>query len=204
MKKLLAVLSMLVFVCSCSSQTTKNTGPSMSVDELDGGTVVTELGYGIKVNDGSSLQRKWYVLNDPQSPVEILKAGITTSYKTSQYSGEYKYLAQGTATAKEPVAALEIRYLLFNVFGDHMQTLSATVVSDISGEYSLAKSGTWRAWSENDVSEFLTAVSFVASVRTPDGRVWRYDPAKVLRQVEQIKVKLTEKELAPEQEKPKS
>jgi len=64
------------------------------------------------------------------------------------------------------------------------------------------KDMSWRAW-ENDVSGALTVISFVARTRTPDGRIWSYDSAKLLREVEKIKLKLTEKELVPEKDRPK-
>lgn len=98
--------------------------------------------------------------------------------------------------------AFEVRFLLFDVWGDHMQTLSATKVSDLNGQMPLGEAGSWRAW-ENDVSELLTVVSFPARVRTADGRTWNYDPVRLLREVERIKVKLTEKELSPEQRRPR-
>ena len=71
------------------------------------------------------------------------------------------------------------------------------------GQIALKDTGSWTTW-ENDVSEIFTVVSFVARVRRPDGTIWEYDPSSMLQQVEGIKVKLTEKELTPEREKPKS
>jgi hypothetical protein len=175
----------------------------LQVEELSGGSMVTDLGYGIQLNKGSSLQRRWFVINDPSCPVQLSGAGISTVYQSSSIGGDYKYKATGSATAGETVTAFEVRYLLFDVWGEHTRTLSDTQVSDLGAQIALKDTGSWAAW-ENDVSEVFTVVSFVARTRRPDGTVWQYDAASLLQQVEKIKVTLTEKELAPERDKPKN
>jgi hypothetical protein len=172
----------------------------LQVEELGGGSVVTNLGYGIQVNKGSSLQRRWFVINDQSCPVRLSGAGINAVYQSSSDSGDYKYKPAGLANAVEPIAAFEVRFLIFDLWGQHIRTLSDTEVSDLSGQIALKDTGSWTAW-ENDVSEILTVVSFVARVKRPDGTVWEYDPSSLLQQVENIEVKLTEKELTPEREK---
>jgi hypothetical protein len=165
--------------------------------------VVTNLGYGIQVNKGSSLQRRWFVINDPSCPVQLSGAGISTVYQGSSIGGDYKYKATGLAITSEMVTAFQVRYLLFDIWGEHSRTLSDTEVSDLRGQVALKDTGSWATW-ENDVSEILTVVSFVARARRPDGTIWEYDVPSLLQQVEKIKVTLTEKELAPEREKPKN
>ena len=200
---LLAATVVLVTAPGCSGQTRlASDGSTLQITQSDGGSVVTKLGYGIKVNDGSTLQRHWYVLNDPSAPVQLSNAGINSVYRESSIGGDYKYVPVGSITALKPISAYEVRFLLFDVFGDHMETLSGTTLVDLTGDRSIAKDGTWRAW-ETEVSEMLTVVAFVARARTADGRIWEFNPAKLLRTVEQVKVKLTEKELTPEREKPK-
>jgi hypothetical protein len=178
-------------------------GRPLQVEELSGGSVVTNLGYGIQVNKGSSLQRRWFVINDPSCPVQLSGAGISTGYQSSSIGGDYKYKATGLATTSETMTAFEVRYLLFDIWGEHLRTLSDTEVSDLKAQVALKDTGSWSTW-ENEVSEVFTVVSFVARVRRPDGTVWQYDASSLLQQVEKIKVTLTEKELAPEREKPKN
>lgn len=175
----------------------------LQVEELSGGSVVTNFGYGIQVNKGSSLQRRWYVINDPSCPVQLSAAGISTVYRSSSIGGEYKYKATGVAATREKITGFEVRYLLFDVWGEHTRTLSDTEVSDLKGQIALKDTGSWRTW-ENEVSEIFTVVTFVARVRKPDGAVWEYDTQSLLQRVEKIKVTLTEKELTPEREKPKN
>jgi hypothetical protein len=211
-RRLVFLICALICLPSCShAQTEKqsrsgssNTVNRLTVLQLSGGSNVTNLGYGIMLNKGSSLQRQWYVVNDPSSAMQLTMAGINTTYHSSSIGGDYNYVPSGTGTFQEPVAAFEVRFLLFDVWGEHMKTLSDTEVADLKDQIELSKTGSWRAWSENEVSELLTVVSFVARVRKPDGTVWQYDTKALLEQVDKIKVRLTEKELTPEKEKPKS
>jgi len=143
----------------------------IQVTTSDGGSVVTPLSQSIKVNDKSSLHRIWVMLNDPGCPVQLENAGITTAYGDR----EYLYRQSGTFKASEPVVALEVRYVLYDIFGDHLKTLSATSVEDVAADTQLPLSelGRWRGW-ENEVAELLTVVAFVAQVRTINGKVWHY------------------------------
>ena len=143
------------------------------------------------------------MINDPSCPVRLSGAGISTVYQSSSIGGDYKYKATGLAITSETVTALEVRYLLFDIWGEHTRTLSDTEVSDLRGQLALKDTGSWATW-ENDVSEIFTVVGFAARVRRSDGTIWEYDAPSLLQQVEKIKVTLTEKELAPEREKPRN
>jgi hypothetical protein len=162
------------------------TAQQMQTTTSDGGSVITDLGYNIKVNKNSSLHRSWVVLNDPGCPVQLTGAGIVTFYG----GREYAYKQTGTFTASEAVAALEVRYVLYDMFGDHITTLSAVSVADVAAGMPspLSDTGTWRA-QENNVSEFLTAVAFVANVRTADGKLWRSEDKAIT--AELVKIRLT-------------
>ena len=193
---------MLSIVASCSGQVTHANGENRALTtvEANGGSVVTNLGYGIQVNKGSSLQRRWFVVNDDSCPMQLNGAGINTTYRSSS---DYSYVPVGSANFREATTAFEIRFLLFDVWGEHAETLDASKIVDAQGEITLKDIGTWRA-SENEVSGMFTVIAFVASVRKPDGTVWQYDAGSLLQQIAKIKVKLTEKELTPEREKPKN
>lgn len=172
----------------------------LEVTDVDGGSVVTELGFKIKINDGSSLRRHWYVVNDPSCPISLAAVGVKTNYHSQQYSGEYQYVPSGTLSAKVGVQAVEVRLMLFDVWGRHLRTLSATEVRDYAPNSTIdfSKTGTWRVWSENEVSEVLSVVSFAAAVRQDNGSIWMMDTKKLLGEVDRIKVKLSENDLTPE------
>ena len=113
----------VILLSSCSSvgpqsaqrQPTKTSRP-LQVEELGGGSVITNLGYGIQVNKGSTLQRRWFVINDPSSPVRLSGTGINVVYVSSSIGGDYEYKAAGLASAGETyiclrVAVPALRYL---------------------------------------------------------------------------------------------
>jgi hypothetical protein len=165
----------------------------LDVSSLDGGAVTTTLGYGITVNKGSSLHRQWFVINDPTCPISLAAAGINTTYDK-----DYSFKGTGNITAKEPIMAFEVRFMIFDVWGNHMRTLSQTELRDIAAgsPVELKNAGSWSA-RENDVSDYLTSVGFVAHVRTSAGKAWSADSKAVLHEVEAVKLKLTQEQLDP-------
>ena len=82
-----------------------------------------------------------------------------------------------------PISAYEVWFVLLDVFGDRLATLSKAQIKDFDTTAKMSLSepmpGTragadWNAnWSE--IRRLLTVVSFVAKVRTQDGVVWQYD-----------------------------
>ena len=142
----------------------------LTVSKKEGSSVVTKLSMGIKVNDGSSLKREYTTINDSNCPVQLNDVGIETSYGSSSYS----FRPTGNLTAKEPIVAYEVVHLIYNVFGEHMKSLSNTEITDIDGQKDFSKYSSWYA-SENNVSEYLICVSYVSNVRTKSGKLWHYN-----------------------------
>src|SRR5207247_1598784 len=98
-----------------------------------GGSVTTTLGYGIRVNPNSSLNREWITAHDSVAPIDFDgTVGVTTVYKTGgEYSsGQYNYHASVTLLFKQDVAAFQIRFVLFDVWGEFTKTLSYTEIED--------------------------------------------------------------------------
>jgi hypothetical protein len=170
----------------------------LKVSTVDGGSVTTNLGHGIAVNKNSSLRRQWFIINDPTCPLTLTEAGINTTYRDRQYS----FKPAGSIKTIEAVAAFEVRFMLFDVWGNHMKTLSGTELRDLKAGVQLALSevGSWRAW-ETEVTKYLTSVGFIAHARTVDGRPWTADTEALLREVDAVKLKLTQEQLEPEKPK---
>jgi len=192
MKRLVILLAMVA-----GGYTTSANAQAIVVTSTDGGSVVTDLGYGIRVNKNSSLRRAWVTMNDPSCPVQLSGAGVTTGYGDR----EYNFIPAGSCEASESVSALEVRYLLYDVFGEHMKTLSGTDVSDRPANlaFPLKDSGEWRAW-ENEVSELLTVVTFIAQVRTTSGKVWRYQEKAIGGELAKMRLQLSAGMLEPGKE----
>jgi hypothetical protein len=157
----------------------------IKVTKYDGGSVVTELGFGVKVNAQSTLMRSWVVLNDSGCPIQLGPSGIKTIYGDR----EYNYIPEGSISTKEKVAAIDIRFLLYDVFGDHIKTITCIQVADIQtgNAIELKNIGSWRAL-ENEISGLLTVVSFVAQVRTSTGIVWKFNTKLIDAELSKIKL----------------
>ena len=150
----------------------------------DGGTVVTPKGYNFAtedINEGSSLRRSWVTLNDTECPLEI----VEVTFPVKGRSGDFFIRAAGHMRPREPISAFEIRILLFDVFGNHLRSLTATMVKDYDAGDEVPLTGRWTmGWT--DVEELLTAVVYVANVRTQEGVVWQYSEEAIAKSYLQL------------------
>lgn len=168
--------SVLVVLASAS------TWADVSTTKADGGSVTTVLSSGIAVNENSTLRREWVTVHDSRLPVDIVGTpGVRTVYERGgRYTrGDYEYEAEYTISVAQPIAAVEVNFILFDVWGIRTKTLSATDVEDFAaGEHSLDAS--WRVFSENEVSEYYASVGYVAAVRTKSGVIFTADTNAVV------------------------
>src|SRR4051812_14485648 len=146
----------------------------VKVDVTDGGSVVTTLSRGIEVNEGSSLTRSFVTINDVSAPVALQQAGIGTVYEGRGYN----FVPKGDMTPREPITAVEVRFVLFDMFGQLIRTVSLTKVRDLGADKKPLTEAAWYA-SEANVRDLLTVASFVAYVRTASGKVWRFNEKKI-------------------------
>ena len=176
--------------------------PRLTITRFDGGSVVTELGYGIKLNKGSSLNREWFVITDSAAPAKVDgRAGVVVRYarESGTYSGHYQYAVDHTLTLSEPLTAVELRVHLFDIFGRSMEALRSVEVVDMSGTVAMKPS--WRARSENEASETLTSVVYVAQARTAAGKLYSIDRQAVLEQLKAISARISDADLDPKPSK---
>jgi len=157
----------------------------ITTSKVNGGSVVTKLSSNIKVNDGSTLAREWIVINDEKCPIQLKDVGINPVY----ISGDgYKFKVIGTLNTLEPIAAYEIHHVLYDVFGGHLTSLNNIDIKDLNGPIDLSLSrGGWNP-SENEVSEYLSCVSYVAAVRTSTGVIWRFKPELIKQELSKIQI----------------
>lgn len=181
----------------------KSKKTKLEVETLDGGSVITELSHDIKVNKNSSLHRKWVVINDAYCPVRIEKSGIATRYGGTYSAMGYFYSARGNIQTKEPIQAIEIRFVLYDVLGNYMDTLSTRIIEDIETDGVRKLTGSWDAW-ESQVSELLSVVSFVAQVRTTSGEIWKCNTQSIEKQLKVLNLKFFGKHILLEEEKEKN
>ena len=144
----------------------------------DGGSIQTKLIANIVLNKESALHREWVAVHDDTMPVDLVGSpGVTTIYQSdgSRYSrGNYRYKATYTVRVTQPVVAIEVRFITFDVWGDRTRALRATDVKDFApGDYPL--DAEWNLYSENEASEHYASIGYVAAVRTKTGEIYRAD-----------------------------
>lgn len=91
---------------------------------------------------------------------------------------------------------------MFDVFGDHVRTLSMTEVADLAEGSGKDLTPEWQVFSENEASEHLASIAYVARVRLADGRVIESEPESVLAEARKISKKLTVEDLEPKMPPP--
>lgn len=143
---------------------------SVTVATADGGSVRTNLGFGIILNEESTLSREWVVIHDARLPVDF----DGTPGTTTRYEDNYEYNVHATLVASQPVTAVNARFIAFDVFGQHVTTLGATEVVDLAPGEPSRFDWEWRVGG-NDASQHFASVGFIARVRTADGQVHHAD-----------------------------
>lgn len=159
----------------------------ITLTKSDGGSVLTELGYNVVVNMGSTLVREKIILNDANCLIQLDSVGINTAYANRKYS----FYPVGSINIKEPIAAFKIHHVLYDVFGDHMKTLSNKEIKDMEGSIDISKSASWYA-SGNNVSNYLICVSYVSKVRTKSGQLWHCDFEAIKKELAELKIEFSE------------
>lgn len=180
------------------------TAESVEVTRASGGSIRTTLSANIVLNSESSLIREWVAVKHVNLPVKLRGTpGVVTRYESGERysSGSYEYSATVEFDVAEPLVAIEICFLTFNVWGEHVRTLNLTEVKDFkAGPNKLT--GTWRIYSENETSEFYASIAYISRARTKDGRVMVGDRAPVIAEAKKFYTKFSESDLDPEKPKP--
>lgn len=192
--KILTIIFILICALTAFSQT------KATVTKASGGTIQTSLSYGIVLNKNSSLSREWITIHDNALPISFSDTiGIKSVYQSSDRSGGYRYQSSFSLEAKEPISAFEVRFLLFDLWGKHIKTLSFTEISDF--ENSKLFVGEWRAYNENEVSEYYASIAYIARVRTQSGKILEGNASTVLEEARKFSKKFTEDALNPTSDK---
>ena len=195
--KLASVTPILLAVLSTPSS-------ADNVTKASGGSIKTVLIQDIVLNGDSSLTREWITVHDSIIPADIEgTAGVTTIYERGRnYSnGDYKYTSEFTLTSSEALSAFEVRFLTFDIWGDHVRNLSITKIMDIPAGEQKKITGKWNVYSENEVSEYYASIAYIAQVRTASGQVIKADPKVVLEEARKFTEKFAEGDLEPAPEK---
>ena len=144
------------------------------------------------LNERSTLSRKAYILNDAKCPVLIEDLSATPVE-----GKDWRMVLNGQIRARSAITAADIRFALFDLFGNHVSTKQTLLVEDVGADdVALVVGPSW-ATSEKEVKVMLTTFAFVAQVRLADGSVWKYDPLDVARALDKLKLRIDPARLEP-------
>ena len=168
-----------------------------TITRADGGSITTPLAYGIAIAKDSSLKREWIAAHDSTMPADLDGTpGVTTVYVSKEYGGNYFYSAKIPLEIKQAVRAVEIRFLVFDVWGNHVRTLSSDSVADIApGKTTL--NSKWSIYSENEVEAHYASIGYVARVRLVDGRIVEIPQDAIIAEARRFAKKFTPEQLEP-------
>lgn len=143
-------------------------GADYNIDRQEDGSFSFAIS-GVQINEGSTLVRESILFNDPSCPIKIQSHSTGIIYKDRGF----RFSAHTSVNIEKAVVAVQIRTILYDVFGQHMHNLGNTEPRDFSpGNFTI--SGEWRA-RENDISDLLTTVTYVSRVRLDDGSQWIFN-----------------------------
>jgi len=165
-----------------------------------GGSIRTALSARVVLNEKSDLQREWITISDKSLSVVFMGlTGIDTMYesKTSYSSSRYIYRSIFTIDCLEPITAVEIKFIAFDVWGKTIKTLVQTEIANYGvGIHRLTAQ--WNLFSENEASEFYASIAYISRVRTKEGKVLVADLTTVLEEAKIFNTKFEASELEPE------
>lgn len=168
---------------SADADTLRGTGGSMNFD----------LGYGIQINEGSSLQREWVIVNDDRLPASLTSFEVDTRLDERNWIYDINYDFELT----EGIQAIEVRFIPFDIWGESNRTLSTTDIQDIAaGEKSLE--GQWRIISENDAVQHYAMLGYVAQVKLTSGKILRADVDSVVEEARRFSDDFSSADLSTE------
>jgi hypothetical protein len=134
------------------------------------------------------------VLNTPGLPLQLPDdAGIKVVYKDSGY----RWAARYTIKTRSALQAFEIRFVLFDVWGNHIQSLSDQEAMDLPADSTKRMDSEWRLFSENEAGRYYACIAYVAKIRTQDGRIVEVDTAPILEEIQKFSAKFQPSELEP-------
>ena len=198
---------------------------SITVDKIDGGPVTVAFD-PMTVNQQSKLRRTWYAINDSRSPVQVVAPGVRI--EPSPGGSYLKFETQVTSlVTSQPIAALELRFVMFDIFGDHMGTIRELYVMDVPAAGAFELKPDWAAAaaprqkpkrdnqpavedrpagvleaSLSDAQRLMYVASFVARVKPAQGELWNADLKSIAAEMGRIlRTGVTDGNLQPTRER---
>jgi hypothetical protein len=182
------MLLLLVFQVIPPASTARKQPPEprrITIQESDGGSVVIVATASkiVMTGKGSSLRRKWLVLNDTTCPVQLSGVGLDAGFSSGFY-----FAPSGIAVSSASIRAAHINFNLFDLWGEPIKNLLFSTVTDIDAGSRVPLDDRWNV-SAAAIEEFSTSVSFVGRVLLADGTIWTADLRAVSAKMAEAKLR---------------
>jgi hypothetical protein len=216
-----AMLLIAGAVAACNPLPDRDVDPEFEVDRVSaveedpvmyvtftrfgGGSMSTDAGAGMVINRASGLEREWIVVTDERLPVSIIgEAGIRTVYVSPhRYRiGGYEYRSDFSLVARKDIAAVEVRIVVFDVWGDFVRTLSLTQIQDVAAGETIRVQPRWQVFRESEVADHYGSLAYVARVRTSSGRILEAEYERIVGEIRTFSKRFTPELLEPGQAMP--
>lgn len=139
-----------------------------------------------KSNNKSSLRLEWYVLNDPTCPVQLIGAGVREYEQMGLYPLTYHYQTNIQMQALEPVTAYQVKFHLYNVFGQFLDNLIVYEVQDLEAKEIYQQEEFFTRATDQNPGTLLKVVAYLTYTRKSDGSLWTYNKGSVTKIVEEL------------------
>ena len=151
------------------------------------------------INKASSLRLEWLTIVDDTLPVRFTKpCGLVVHNRSDDYPLQLEYKAETLLQiVDEAVMALEVRYLAFNVWAEHVVTLQAEEIADFQPGKHLRCHHTWGLYSDADGASHWASLAFVYRVLLATGTVLTANMEFVVREAQRFTGKITVDNLEP-------
>ena len=151
------------------------------------------------INKKSSLRRKAWAMNDDSMEVRFIEAPEVAAVNVSpderlDLAYESRYSLQCLDTA---LRAIEVRYLLFDLWGDCLTCLSATATQNLDAGDTLYRNNVWSVSIRSEMEDFFSSFAYVARVLTAKNQILTCDSRAIVAEVASLSARVTEPDLKP-------
>lgn len=150
------------------------------------------------LNKKSSLRRECQAIQHDSLPLQFIRAPIVTASRISGSDSRVSYEAHvEVECVHAALRAVEIRYLIFNVWGEHMHTLAALEVEDMPPHSAHRFDHRWDPFLPADMDEYFSSLAFVARVLDSENNVTEVDSNVVVEAARTIASRFNASDVEP-------
>jgi hypothetical protein len=139
-----------------------------------------------KNNIKSSLRLEWYVLNDPTCPVQLIGAGVREYEQMGSYPVTYHYQANIQMQVLESVSAYQVKFHLYNVFGQFLDELVVYEVQDLESKEFYQQEEFFARSADKNQGALLKVIAYITYIRKADGRMWSYSKVPITKILDEL------------------